>query len=94
MRVRVVGVSRAIDTETGGPIWIINFGRIIGITDDIRARMQAGGQTPPAIAEIGINSLVLIHRFEGPVPYLLDSEWDLDVADDGSISVRSAADGH
>jgi hypothetical protein len=91
MRVRVIAVNRAVDTETGNSIWQVAFGRIVPFTEEMRQRVVSSGGTAPTATEVGLNSLVLIHRFDGPVPYLLDSEWELEIGAKGAVTLRETS---
>lgn len=86
MRVRVLGIQRVRDVVEGGVMYVVTFGRMVDLNEEIRARVTQAGQTvPPGAQDLGINSIVLVVPFpEGP-PYLLDSEWELTVRPDGSV---------
>jgi len=91
MRVRVLAVLRAQDTETGRPNWQVAFGRLVEFTPAMRERISQLGQQPPPGNTVGVNSVLMFHSFDGPVPYQLDSEWELEVRADGSLSLTPAS---
>jgi hypothetical protein len=90
MMVKVLAIQKVRDVIDGSDIYNVNFGRSVPMTPDIKTRMIESEQRPlPGYSDVSLNSIILLIPFKkGPLPYKLDSEWDLEIGDDGSISLK------
>ena len=89
MKVRVLSVQRVRDIRSGGNLYQITFGDIAELTDELKNRITQYGQNVPVGGdEIAIPSLIVTAPYSSPPPYRIDSEWELTVSPNGSISLR------
>jgi hypothetical protein len=89
IKVRVLAIQRSRDVTDGKVIYQIAFGRIVDLTDEIKERIAQAGQTVPGGGtDISVPSLVVTAPFSTPPPYRLDSEWEITIGSDGSISLK------
>ncbi|MCL5252895.1 MAG: hypothetical protein M1351_02245 [Candidatus Thermoplasmatota archaeon] len=89
VRVHVLAIQRIRDVIDGSPKYQVQFGIVVNLDGELKNRLAASGQSiPPGSQEIAVNSLILVTSFDKIPPYRINSEWDLVVSDNGSVSLE------
>jgi hypothetical protein len=87
-KVEVISASRAMDVN-GESLFLIQFGHMLEVSEETaRTLPRPQGQAAPKLQ--GTNVLALYFDFKGAVPYKVGSFWNIEIKENGELSLKEA----
>jgi len=85
--VEVTNVSRATESHSGNSIYLVMFGEEVKVDSELQKYIsQSQNSKPPKT--VFENVLQVYFDFDAVVPFKVGSKWELNINNDGKISLN------